>query len=86
MKILKRFDLLKYFMIEMEVYLPEQDKWIKASVPQVFDKPDIIVDDNPDSILSLAGKLIPPPLEGDIKDYKWWTIGDLELFKRLKRG
>lgn len=85
-KILKRYDLLEYFMHEMKVYLPKEDKWVKAMVPQVYDKPDIIVDNDPDSIMRLAGKLVPPPLEGDIKEYTWWTIDDIELFKNSKRG
>jgi hypothetical protein len=46
--------LLDIFMKEMEVWLPKEKKWIKAMVPLCFDKPDVIIDNDPDSIFRQA--------------------------------
>lgn len=72
-KVLEKHDLLKYFMKDMEVYLPREKKWVKAQVPLVFDKPDIIVDNDPDSIYRSAAIIV-------IKGSDDWKKEDGELF------
>lgn len=79
-KVLEDNGLLEFFMKDISVYLPKEKKWIKAQVPLIFDKPDIITDDHPELILDLAAKLRPHPLVGEIENYDWWKKSDNELF------
>lgn len=82
-RVLEKHDLIEYFMMDSSVYLPKEKKWVKAQILMIFDKPDILVDDNPELLLSMPARIV-------IRSSEDWEKPDAELFKEsrehAKRG
>lgn len=77
-RVLEKHNLLDYFMQEMEVFIPDENRWVMAQVPMVLDKPDVLIDDQPQLLLDMSAHLIPT-------HDKWWAQRDSEMFKDSRK-